>query len=152
MPMTCHSNDWSKSIAMLCAFDWGMELNDFSPFHFTATANGKAIKFGVFSVSADGKEIDLSDDNIWKSDAEFIIFVIVNKSGDNCVLVKNDESLKESIEDNKIDAFKLKDLIKRKFAVEIGEYTDTDLLYDRRDTVQESCSVSASGDLDCVKV
>lgn len=131
-----------------------MELIDFSPSHFTATSKGRAIKFGTFAVEANGKSIDLSNPNIWTSDAEFIIFAIVNKSQDNCVLVKNDDSLKSSLVDGSIDAYKLKDLIKRKFPIEIVdiEQSDTNLLYDRSDTIQEGCSLSAGGDLDCVKV
>lgn len=131
-----------------------MELIDFSPSHFTAISKGRTIKFGTFAVEANGKSIDLSNPNIWTSDSEFIIFAIINKSQDNCVLVKNDDSLSSSVVDGSIDAYKLKELIKRKFPIEIVdiEQSDTNLLYDRSDTIQEGCSLSAGGDLDCVKV
>lgn len=120
---TCRSNlDVSKAIGLYCGIEWGLKVNSFAPYQFSAIKGENNYTFSVYVVEADGSKI-VCDFHIKNSLSKYIILVVHNKRGDNAILIENNESFKSIINDDfTINGKDIVSLIKRKFEAQIEDY------------------------------
>ena len=107
----------SKVVATFGMLNWGMcDFNIASPYSFSAVSNGKSVSFTCSAQNHDNPTIliPMLDPN-----TQFTCFVILNKKGDNLIVVDNKDI--ESSQGKSVSFEWIADKIKRKYRVEIKQ-------------------------------
>lgn len=111
----------SKGIALLMSVEWGLRnIRFLSPHSFSAEKDGKVFCFDVCTSIHD----DSFDVMLPAFDNEYLIMFIPNKSGDNCVLMTNNDCTE--MMGKKVSMKWIADRIKRKWNVRTTQHIPHD--------------------------